>query len=70
VIESRLQDNNPTRNETRITALYTMHTRVPNLSELTWNRFLNSLPDRLCLIEQPKLMAQLHIPPRFMERIH
>jgi hypothetical protein len=47
-----------------------MHTQVLNLSELTWNYFLNSLPDRTCLINQPNLMAQLHIPPRFTERIH
>lgn len=47
-----------------------MHTRVLNLSELTWNYFLNSLPDRSCLINQPKLMAELRIPPRFIERIH
>jgi hypothetical protein len=47
-----------------------MHTRVLNLSDLTWNYFLNSLPDRTCLINQPKLMAQLNIPPRFIERIH
>ncbi len=47
-----------------------MHTRVLNLSELAWNSFLNSLPDRTSLIKQPKLMAELHIPPRFTERIH
>jgi len=70
VIESRTDDENSNRNETRITTLYTMHTRVLNLSELTWNHFLNCLPDRSCLINQPKLMAQLNIPPRFVERIH
>ena len=47
-----------------------MHTRVLNLSELTWNTFLNSLGDRTCLLKQPQLMAQLHIPRRFAERIH
>ncbi len=47
-----------------------MHTRVPNLSELAWNLFLNSLPDRTCLLEQPNFLAQLHIPPRYAERIH
>ncbi|CAF0810157.1 unnamed protein product [Adineta steineri] len=71
VVESRSNDNNNIHyNETRITTLYAMHTRVPNLSELAWNYFLNSLPDRTCLIKQPKLMTQLHIPPRFIERIH
>ena len=47
-----------------------MHTQVLNLSELTWNYFLNSLSDRTCLIKQPQLMSQLRIPPRFSERIH
>ena len=70
VVDSGSNNGHLNRNETRTTTLYTMHTKVPNLSELTWNYFLNSLPDRTCLIEQPKLMAQLNIPPRFMERIH
>jgi len=47
-----------------------MHTRVLNLSELAWNSFLSSLPDRTRLIKQPELMVQLDIPPRFIERIH
>jgi hypothetical protein len=69
-VESTATDDHSNRNETRITTLYTMHTRVLDLSEITWNYFLNSLPDRTCLIERPELMAQLHIPPRFIERIH
>ncbi len=67
--DSRLH-NNLSHNETRTTTLYKMHTKVPNLSELTWDYFLNSLPDRTCLIKQPELLAQLCIPPRFIERIH
>jgi hypothetical protein len=53
VVDSRSTNDNSHRTETRTTTLYTMHTRVLNLSELTWNYFLNSLPDRHCLIEQP-----------------
>ncbi|CAF1145406.1 unnamed protein product [Rotaria sordida] len=70
VNESRSTNDNRNHSEKRITTLYTMHTRVLNLSELTWNYFLNSLSDRTCLIKQPELLAQLHIPPRFTERIH
>jgi len=70
VVESRSTNDNLNRNETRITSLYTMNTQVLNLSEIAWNYFLNSLPDRMRLIEQPELMAQLHIPPRFIERVH
>jgi hypothetical protein len=70
VVESRSTGDNTNRSEKRITTLYTMHTRVLNLSELAWNSFLSSLPDRTCLIKQPELMVQLDIPPRFIERIH
>ncbi|UJR27391.1 hypothetical protein I4U23_008681 [Adineta vaga] len=70
VVEPRSADANISRNDIRITTLYTMNTRVLNLSELAWNYFLNSLPDRTCLIRQPKLMTELNIPPRFIERIH
>lgn len=70
VVESNSSDANVTRNESRITSVYTMHTRVPHLSELTWNRFLNLLPDRMRLAREPKLMAELRIPPRYIERIH
>jgi len=70
VVESRSNGDNTNRSEKRITTLYTMHTRVLNLSELAWNSFLSSLPDRTCLIKQPELMVQLDIPPRFIERIH
>ncbi|CAF0966121.1 unnamed protein product [Rotaria sordida] len=70
VNESRSTNDNRNHSEKRITTLYTMHTRVLNLSELTWNYFLNSLSDRTCLIKQPELLVQLHIPPRFTERIH
>jgi hypothetical protein len=70
VVDSRSTNENSNRTETRTTTLYTMHTRVLDLSELTWNYFLNSLPNRSCLIEQPQLMAQLNIPRRFAERVH
>jgi len=67
VIRSSTANNN---NETRITSLYKMHTQVLNLSELSWNYFLNCLSDRTCLIKQPQLMSQLHIPARFSERVY
>jgi len=57
-------------NQTRVTTLYKMHTRVLNLSELCWNYFLNCLSDRTCLIKQPKLMSQLNIPAQFSERVY
>jgi len=56
--------------QTRVTTVYKMHTRVPNLSELCWNYFLNCLSDRTCLIKQPQLMSQLNIPTQFSERVH
>ncbi|CAF1560247.1 unnamed protein product [Adineta ricciae] len=70
VVEPRSTDTNMNRSEMRVTTLYMMHTRVPNLSELTWDYFLNSLPDRTCLVRQPELLTELHIPRRFIERIH
>ncbi|CAF4694333.1 unnamed protein product, partial [Rotaria magnacalcarata] len=70
VSESRSINDINNYSEKRITSLYKMHTRVQNLSELTWNYFLNSLPDRTCLITQPELLVQLGVPPRFTERIH
>lgn len=57
-------------NETRITTLFKMHTQVLKLSELSWNYFLQCLSDRTCLLNQPQLMTQLHIPTRFSERIY
>ncbi|CAF4719053.1 unnamed protein product [Rotaria sp. Silwood1] len=67
-----IQDStrNDHTNETRITTLYKMHSRVLNLSEISWNYFLNCLSDRTSLVKQPQLMVQLHIPARFIERIH
>lgn len=47
-----------------------MHTQVLSLSELCWNHLLNSLPDRTCLIQHPKLLVELGVPRRFTERIH
>lgn len=47
-----------------------MNTRPPNLTEICWHRFLDSLSDRRCLIEQTKLMNELLIPRRFIERVH
>ena len=70
VIDATANTQEQNRPETRTAALYIMHSRVLNLSEITWRCFLNSLPDRRCLLEQPELMAQLCIPPRFFERIH
>jgi hypothetical protein len=56
--------------ESRITTVYKMHTRVLKLSELSWNYLLNCLSDRTCLIKQPHLMSQLHIPAQFSERVY
>ena len=68
--DQRSADDNLGSTETRITTLYTMHTQVSNLSELSWNYFLNSLPNRAYLVERPELMAKLYIPSRFLDRIH
>ncbi|CAF0993449.1 unnamed protein product [Rotaria sordida] len=70
VVHDSIENNNNNNRENRTTTLYKMHSRVLNLSEISWNYFLNCLSDRTSLIKQPQLMSQLHIPSRFIERIH
>ena len=47
-----------------------MNTKVLKLSELCWDLFLRNLSDRTCLIRQPQLMQELHIPVLFAERVY
>ncbi|CAF1041274.1 unnamed protein product [Adineta ricciae] len=56
--------------DTRITSIYKMHTKVPDLREVCWDRFLNCLADRNVLISQAHLLTQLNIPGQYLERIH
>lgn len=70
VADQKPTDDPSNFSEKRITTLYTMNTRVLNLSEISWNRFLNLLSDRSCLLDDVLLMDQLLIPRRFIERVH
>lgn len=54
----------------RISNIYHLSIRVKKLSEIVWKTFLSHLPDRRCLINDPKLLTELNIPLQFARRIH